>query len=79
MQIIEKFGTILYLNDNGKLHNDTGPAIIYPSGMQLYYNNGSLHRLTGPAKIFPNGISEYWIGGIQYTIQEFKLIAFFYC
>ncbi len=80
MQEIDKVGTIRYYNDD-MLHNKNGPTIIHPSGMVEYFQNGTRHRLDGPAVICDDGEVtywiEYWIDGIQYSIQEFKLITFF--
>ncbi len=60
---------------NGKLHNEDGPAYIqwYPNGQIdniQYYQNGKRHNEHGPACIlwYPNGqidIIEHWHNGIQ--------------
>ena len=35
-------GTIRYWQDNGMfLHNENGPAVIYPDGIKLWYLNGT--------------------------------------
>ena len=58
--------TIIYYNDEGKLHNLKGPARIeyFPDGQKQYegyYKDGKWHNLTGPAYIwfFDNGQIEY--------------------
>ena len=46
-------------NNNGKLHRDDGPALIYLDGMQCWYQNGHRHRYDGPALTYPDG-RRYW-------------------
>jgi len=64
---------IIFLTDgsqewrqNGKLHRENGPAIIYPDGHQEWFLNGKLHREDGPAVIFANGRKEWRINGIRH-------------
>lgn len=48
-------------DENGKLHNDKGPAITYSNGREVYYNHGTFHRLDGPA-IFDQDVGiDMWI------------------
>jgi len=58
---IDNFGTILYYNKKGKLHNLIGPAIEYYDGYKAYWVNGKRHRLDGPAMIWPNGGVRYYV------------------
>ena len=60
---VDEFGTRSYYNSNGKLHRVEGPAIVYPSGAQEWYQNGKLHRIGGPAIIWANGFLEWWQNG----------------
>jgi hypothetical protein len=62
MSCIEKW-------QDGKLHCDTGPAIIYPDGTKEWYQNGLLHRVDGPAIEYPDGTEEYFLEGIEQTIN----------
>lgn len=50
---------------NGKLHCETGPALIYKNGQTEYRLFGKRHRTDGPAVIYPNGAEEYWVNGKQ--------------
>lgn len=46
--------TVLYLDDDGKRHNDDGPAVLINdrySMTSIYYQSGKLHRENGPACI----------------------------
>ena len=53
-------GTIVYLDDNGCLHNDSGPAIVYPGGKTNWFVHGECHREGGPAIECPLGDNEWW-------------------
>ncbi len=61
---ITKDGTLVWRDENGKLHREDGPAAIYPNGKQFWYINGKLHREDGPAIIGKGGkILEWYIHG----------------
>jgi len=44
---------------NGKLHREDGPAVIYASGAQKWYQNDKLHLEDGPAIIHADG-TQFW-------------------
>lgn len=68
MSIIHKTSQIeMRFNDQGSLHREDGPAIIYADGTSVYYKYGKLHRLDGPAVDFLDGRQEYWIDGRSYS------------
>jgi len=49
-----------YSNSDGKRHRNNGPAIIYPSGTQVWYRNDKPHRDNNlPASIGSDG-DQYW-------------------
>ena len=49
--------------DDGLLHRDDGPALIFTkSGNTEYWQHGKKHRLDGPADISVHG-SVWWING----------------
>ena len=48
---------------NGQPHNDTGPAIIYPDGTQIFCQRGLLHNDTGPALVLANGSTYHYTNG----------------
>ena len=48
---------------NGMLHNEHGPAAIYPDGTVEYWQNDKLHNEHGPAFIYANGDVAYWLHG----------------
>ena len=41
---IDRFGTIRYYNDKGKLHREDGPAMELANGTKCWYKNGKHHR-----------------------------------
>ncbi len=53
----DQFGCYEWYKD-GKLHNDSKPAIVYDDGTLIWYNNGIKHRIDGPA--FINKKAEIW-------------------
>ena len=48
---INQMGTKRWFDEEGKLHNENGPAVIYTNGLKVYYWHGKKHRLNGPAVI----------------------------
>ena len=44
----------------GKLHRESGPAIVDNHGYQCWYFNGMKHRADGPAVIYSDGEMEWW-------------------
>lgn len=61
-----------WYNKQKQLHRTNGPAVIYKTGIQYYYNHGKMHRKDGPAVIWANGDKEYWINDNRLTEEEFK-------
>ncbi len=45
---------------NGKLHRDGGPAIIYANSTQFWYQHGKIHRDDGPAAIYTDGEQQWY-------------------
>ena len=60
---IWKDGTQVWKNENGELHREDGPAIIFPDGIQHWFINGNFHREDGPAVIYPDGRQYWYING----------------
>lgn len=52
-----------FCDDQGRLHCDSGPAIVHVNGTKFWYQHGERHRLDGPAVIYSTGRVEYWIHG----------------
>ena len=59
--------TKIWKNENGKLHREDGPAVIFPDGIQQWYINGNLHRGDDPAIICPDGRQYWYINGHDVT------------
>jgi hypothetical protein len=52
-------GDITFMNKDGLLHREDGPAYIGFDGQQSWYKNGKLHRVDGPAIMNSNG-NRFW-------------------
>jgi len=52
-----------WLNLDGKLHREDGPAVECSNGDKYYYINDKLHREDGPAKEYANGDKSFYING----------------
>ena len=48
-----RMGIKRFYDKEGRLHNENGPAVIYPNGRKNYYRHGKRHRLDGPAQTAP--------------------------
>lgn len=48
---------------NGELHREDGPAVIFPDGSKYWYQNGKLHREDGPAEIHSDGYQAWYFQG----------------
>lgn len=64
--------TAYYYDQENKLHNDRGPALISPKE-KAYYQHGYLHNEEGPARILSNGTKEYWLHGKPLSQKEWEL------
>ena len=49
--------------ETGKLHNESGPAIVWSDGDTEYYIHGKRHNESGPAIVRPSGSKSYYIHG----------------
>jgi hypothetical protein len=56
-------GTQEWLLPDGRLHRTDGPARIYPSGTQSWWQNGRRHRTDGPALVRPDGTQWWYLNG----------------
>jgi hypothetical protein len=56
---VDSEGNQFWYNDQGDLHREGGPAVIWKNGEQGWLRNGLFHREEGPALIKPN-ISYSW-------------------
>jgi len=45
--------------EDGKLHREDGPAMVYENGTKAWFINGQLHRTDGPAIEYADG-AKYW-------------------
>jgi hypothetical protein len=57
-----------YDND-GRVHREGGPAIIYLNGVLEWRQHGRLHRKDGPALIYPDG-QKYWYRNGQVVLAD---------
>ena len=51
-------GDVEYRNEQGQLHREDGPAVVFNGGSVAYWRNGKLHREGAPAIV--TGSSEAW-------------------
>ena len=56
-------GIKIWSNEEGQMHRDDGPAMIWPDGTKLWYQNDKRHRTDGPAVIFPTGTKQWYLNG----------------
>ena len=58
-----KYGEKQYRNADGQLHRVGGPAVVWGSGEQEWYQNNQRHREDGPAVDAANGYKEWHLHG----------------
>ena len=49
---VSSYGTRRYRNAGGQLHRVGGPAVVWESGEQEWYQNNLRHREDGPAMLW---------------------------
>jgi hypothetical protein len=54
--------------NNGLLHREDGPAMIFASGTKYWLQNGKLHREDGPAVEWSDGRIWFYINGAEKII-----------
>ena len=69
---VDQFGTRRYYNQNGKLHRENGPAVLWADGTTMWYQNGLRHRTNGPAVILANGIKLWYLENVQYSRAQHR-------
>jgi hypothetical protein len=60
-----------YLNEQGLLHREDGPAREYSNGTKAWFINGKLHREDGPAVEHGNGDEEWYLNGDLFYEEEY--------
>ena len=53
----------VYRNAAGEYHRTAGPAVVFHTGVQHWYQNGVLHREDGPAITYPGGTKCWYRNG----------------
>ena len=61
--VVDKYGIRRWFDEEGKLHREDGPAVIFCGFVKEWYLHGKLHREDGPAVIYADGTVEYWLNG----------------
>lgn len=72
---VDSSGIQRWRTDEGYLHREDGPAIIYPNGDQVWFLNGVLDRPNGPAVVRTDGSIEYFRRWKKMDPLEVFLIA----
>ena len=70
-RVVDGDGDIWYYNEDGELHREDGPAVVYRDGTKFWYRNGELHKEDGPAVIWYDGSMEWWLDGEEYSEEEY--------
>jgi hypothetical protein len=52
-----------WVNEQGIVHREDGPARIWVDGNKEWIINGKRHRLNGPAYEYSNGLENWWVNG----------------
>ena len=84
-------GTVVYLDEEGQVHRDDGPAVICQDGTEEWFKHGQLHRIGGPAVCRAGVYQEWYIenrleredgpaitctnGETEYWYDNFRLIS----
>jgi hypothetical protein len=63
----DEYGDRYWLNSEGQLHREDGPAVECADGSRAWYLNDQLHREDGPAMEWANGYREWWLNGEELT------------
>ena len=53
----------IHLDEEGRFHCDSGPAVVFPDGRKKWYQNGLLHNDNGPAVVCPDGTKAWYQNG----------------
>jgi hypothetical protein len=56
-------GDTYFLDEQGYLHNDDGPAVISRNGTKFWYKHGQMHRVGGPAIEYIDGSYTWYFKG----------------
>jgi len=54
------------------LHNEHGPAIVFPNYAKYWIVNGKCHRLDGPAVEYKEFEGQYWVDGNNISKKHFE-------
>ena len=69
----EFWGGIEYINENGNLHREDGPAVEWKNGNKSWYINGLLHKEDGPAIDWYDGVfKRYYLNDIMYSKEDWE-------
>ena len=52
--------TEVWEDENGHIHREDGPAVIYDDGSVEYWQHGRLHRIGGPAIDYPDTFRKWY-------------------
>ena len=61
-----------FLNKQGYLHREDGPAREFKDGTKEWFINGKRHREDGPACIYSNGYKLWYLYGNFYSEQDWE-------
>jgi hypothetical protein len=64
-----KMTRVCSLDDQGREHSDSGPAVVYKNGDKAWYNHGKRHREDGPAFEWENGSKAWYVNDILHRLD----------
>lgn len=68
----DRAGIRRYYNAAGQLHRIDGPAIIWDTGVEFWYQHDQCHRTDGPAIVWPDGRKWWYLNDRPLTEDEFN-------
>lgn len=66
MRCVNYDGNIHYYDDEGRLHREDGPAIVFNNGGERWFRHGHLHREDGPAVVEPDGYMVWYQNDLRH-------------
>ena len=65
----------IWQNEQGELHNETGPAVVWPNGDMEWYIHGKRHRSNGPALTMAVGHEEWYQNGKLHRVDGPAIVS----
>ena len=56
----DRYGSVQWLDDEGRSHREDGPAAVWLDGTQYWYRRGRYHFAHGPADLWYDGLLRWY-------------------